>query len=410
MVTLQENTVQFNNNLFVSHNGGQLSSDSGLALMDELMDAFHFTQLSEEIITFNDNRKYCKHSNSKILKQLILQITAGYKADTSADILQYDPVLLTFASGESLASQPTISRFWDRTTEETIEDFQKLNQVLIDQARLVRNDTNLIIDLDSTHSDTFGNQELTDYNVHYGTTGYHPLVAFDGLTGDFLKATLRPGHQYTSNGVKEFLEPLLEHYNQAVPTTDILIRGDSGFATPDIYDLCEKSKNQYIIRLKSNRKLAHLAEEFLLYDDNHPWEEKEVYFRSVPYQSASWSEPRRVCIRSTREAGELLFSHAFIVTSFSENISPERVFETYKKRGTMENYIKEADRKSTRLNSSHVAISYAVFCLKKKKQKQNDSPVLRGVPPARRPYGQRPPGVLLRRGTRRTTFQQEPGG
>src|SRR5207253_9044088 len=29
------------------------------------------------------------------------------------------------------------------------------------------------------------------------------------------------------------------------------------------------------------------------------------------------------------------------------------------------------DRKSTRLNSSHVAISYAVFCLKKKKRKTN---------------------------------------
>src|SRR5690606_39811706 len=29
------------------------------------------------------------------------------------------------------------------------------------------------------------------------------------------------------------------------------------------------------------------------------------------------------------------------------------------------------DRKSTRLNSSHVKISYAVFCLKKKKQKQS---------------------------------------
>src|SRR5260221_2823604 len=28
----------------------------------------------------------------------------------------------------------------------------------------------------------------------------------------------------------------------------------------------------------------------------------------------------------------------------------------------------EADRKSTRLNSSHTVISYAVFCLKKKKQ------------------------------------------
>src|SRR5690625_5798898 len=30
------------------------------------------------------------------------------------------------------------------------------------------------------------------------------------------------------------------------------------------------------------------------------------------------------------------------------------------------------DRKSTRLNSSHVAISYAVFCLKKKKIKTNN--------------------------------------
>src|SRR5437870_12042987 len=29
------------------------------------------------------------------------------------------------------------------------------------------------------------------------------------------------------------------------------------------------------------------------------------------------------------------------------------------------------DRKSTRLNSSHVAISYAVFCLKKKTKKEN---------------------------------------
>src|SRR3712207_7391484 len=33
--------------------------------------------------------------------------------------------------------------------------------------------------------------------------------------------------------------------------------------------------------------------------------------------------------------------------------------------------IEEADRKSTRLNSSHANISYAVFCLKKKKTHTN---------------------------------------
>src|SRR3989454_8482988 len=34
-------------------------------------------------------------------------------------------------------------------------------------------------------------------------------------------------------------------------------------------------------------------------------------------------------------------------------------------------HMKRADRKSTRLNSSHLVISYAVFCLKKKKNTKN---------------------------------------
>src|SRR5690349_23456935 len=34
------------------------------------------------------------------------------------------------------------------------------------------------------------------------------------------------------------------------------------------------------------------------------------------------------------------------------------------------------DRKSTRLNSSHVEISYAVFCLKKKTKKNNDISII----------------------------------
>src|SRR2546430_4101448 len=38
-------------------------------------------------------------------------------------------------------------------------------------------------------------------------------------------------------------------------------------------------------------------------------------------------------------------------------------------RRTFEVMLKEGDRKSTRLNSSHSQISYAVFCLKKKKKK-----------------------------------------
>src|SRR5690554_778708 len=39
--------------------------------------------------------------------------------------------------------------------------------------------------------------------------------------------------------------------------------------------------------------------------------------------------------------------------------------------GTLMHLCKNGDRKSTRLNSSHVRISYAVFCLKKKKTQPN---------------------------------------
>src|ERR1039457_5088344 len=46
--------------------------------------------------------------------------------------------------------------------------------------------------------------------------------------------------------------------------------------------------------------------------------------------------------------------------------------------------IKTTDRKSTRLNSSHLVISYAVFCLKKKKNKQLTTAVGQSTAPASR--------------------------
>src|SRR5437764_12301654 len=39
----------------------------------------------------------------------------------------------------------------------------------------------------------------------------------------------------------------------------------------------------------------------------------------------------------------------------------------------VEDYVKDLDRKSTRLNSSHRCISYAVFCLKKKKKRKSSN-------------------------------------
>src|SRR5690625_931138 len=74
---------------------------------------------------------------------------------------------------------------------------------------------------------------------------------------------------------------------------------------------------------------------------------------------------------------EINVEKAFQVKLTDGDQKAEKVWTTTK---TVEEFLedneieleKNEDRKSTRLNSSHVAISYAVFCLKKKKKKKNN--------------------------------------
>src|SRR5437868_8148777 len=55
----------------------------------------------------------------------------------------------------------------------------------------------------------------------------------------------------------------------------------------------------------------------------------------------------------------------------AEDLHAHRSEFQYGRHGTPTTRALQEDRKSTRLNSSHVSISYAVFCLKKKKEKKN---------------------------------------
>src|SRR5437870_10194755 len=59
-------------------------------------------------------------------------------------------------------------------------------------------------------------------------------------------------------------------------------------------------------------------------------------------------------------------STLFPYTTLFRSIQGFDVLVCYGGDGTAMQIAAGADRKSTRLNSSHVAISYAVFCLKKK--------------------------------------------
>ena len=126
------------------------------------MDSLHFSELSEQYIEIEDKRLYHTHDNFSLMEQLIYQNIAGYSTDSSANLLKQDPVFKVVLDKSSLASQASLSRFWDRISEENISQLQDLNQPMIDKVRSARNTTEMIFDLDSTHSDTSEKQEKTD--------------------------------------------------------------------------------------------------------------------------------------------------------------------------------------------------------------------------------------------------------
>ncbi|AZV43790.1 IS1380 family transposase [Peribacillus asahii] len=342
MTTLTQKPLHFNRSIKLSNDGGALSSDTGELIFREFDEKIGFSQTIAKHLCLKDTRTYCIHENEQLLRQKIYQLIAGYHENDAADRLTHDPVFTQILGTPALASQPSLSRFFKRFDTQALDQLQAANQKLLDRVHHARQSKTLIFDLDSTHADTYGNQENSSYNTHYRTMSFHPLVVFDGLTGDFLKAQLRPGSVYTSNGVVDFMCPLIEHYNEVFPEKSYLVRGDSGFAVPELYELCEKESVYYIIRLKANAKLKALAEEL------HPTHEirdvsvTKSYVEESIYQASSWSKPRRIVIQSTRPAGELFFSHAFFVTSLGESFSPQAIVTSYQQRGTMENFIKEA--------------------------------------------------------------------
>ncbi|WP_040206374.1 IS1380 family transposase [Neobacillus jeddahensis] len=342
MATLPQLTLNFNRQIKLSNDGGTLSSDTGELIFREFDEKIKFSETLTKYLQLKDERLYFFHSNENLLRQKIYQIIAGYSEDDAADQLTNDPVFTQVIGTESLASQPSLSRFFARFDHESIEQLNQANQELLDKVHQIRDSKALIIDLDSTHADTYGKQESASYNSHYGTVGFHPLVAFDGMTGDFLKAQLRPGNVYTSNGVVEFIKPLILHYNEKFPAIIPFLRGDSGFAVPALYDLCEEESVYYVIRLKSNANLQRLADELHPASIPSDTTKTEIYYEETEYQAKSWSKPRKVIIQSVRPAGELFFTHSFFVTNLIDAFSPKNIVNAYKKRGTMENFIKEA--------------------------------------------------------------------
>lgn len=343
MDILNTTPLESNKQIKINFDGGDLSSDAGLLLIKEFVSKIGIDKVISRSFKTNDSALFRYHTDRENLLQMIYMIIAGYFEDDASDELTNDPVFKAILDKNNLASQPTVSRFFNRMDEDTLNQFLSIGRILRKKIYSISLPEAVILDLDSTLLDAYGNQEGRAFNYHYQANGYHPLVCYDGMTGDLIKIQLRDGTKYSCTGVVDFLQPILDEYLADYPSIKLLLRGDSGFATPELYKQCEENGTSYVIRLKENSVLREKAS-FLVDELDEITKDNKVdcavTYGEFMYQAGPWPYPRRVVCKVEKPKNQMVYMYTFIVTNMDS--SPEYLIRFYCKRGLMENFIKES--------------------------------------------------------------------
>jgi len=342
MNSLHEIQLFCNKKFKLNFNGGELSSDGGLLMIKEFLSAIGFEKLIEDTFKTTDTATFRKHKDHENLLQMIYQIFGTYYEDNCADEIKKDPVMSAILGKQALASQPTISRFFNRMDDSTLRQFDEIMRALRQKVYSIKMPEFVLFDIDTTLLPTYGKQEGEGFNYHYQAHGYHPVLCYDGLTGDLLRAVLRNGTDYCSKDSAEFMEPLISEYKKNYSSIRLYARGDSGFATPELYELFEKNDVKYAIRLKINNTLMTKAQEktdALMAVTKNNAVDYAVTYGEFMYKAGSWSKERRVIFKIEKPANQFTFMYTFIVTNMA--LLPCQVISYYCNRGRMENFIGE---------------------------------------------------------------------
>jgi Transposase DDE domain group 1 len=193
-----------------------------------------------------------------------------------------------------------------------------------------------VLDMDSSESPTYGEQEGSAYNGHFGCTCYHPLFVFNQL-GDVERCALRSGNVHSADGWRAVLEPVVVRYRGTEKR--LYFRGDAAFANPEMYEFLEAERIGYTIRLPTNSVLHRRIGYLLKRPVGRPPHEVRRYYASFTYQAQSWNKPRRVVAKVEWHPCELYGRVGFIVTHLARPVA--RVVAFCNQGGTAERYIKE---------------------------------------------------------------------
>jgi hypothetical protein len=306
----------------VDFSGGAVVSDAGLLAVRRLDRQLGVLAEAARRLPDPRNQLFVTHGGERILTQRVYQILGGYFDGNDAQQLRHDPLFQTVCDvppqeDNPLASGSTLNRFQHAYTRREakkpleerdvlfecraahLERIKQMNRYLVELFIRTRREPpqRIVLDFDATDDPTHGNQQLGLFDGYRKQYQYKPLLVFEGETGFPLGGHLRPGTAHDGWGTVDVLRDIVAQFRHKWPDVPILVRGDCGMASPEVYEYCESENLQYAFGYASNavlkrrtQLLLNLAEaRFDLY------EEKQPFFMSIPdYQAGSWSRPRTI--------------------------------------------------------------------------------------------------------------------
>jgi hypothetical protein len=331
--------------LTVDFLGGRLTSDGGWSWVAEADAVLNLSTTLAASLP-EHRRRRGRHSLRELLRQRLYQITAGYADQNDADALRRDP-LLKLVCGRlpddavNLASQPTFSR-WENSfsARDCYRLAEALGEVYVRERERMGPPTHIVLDFDGTDDPTHGTQEGSAYHGYFRQHMYHPLLVFDGETGQLITAILRPGTAHAGHGALAILRRIVARLRARWPDVTIELRADAGFAKPEIYAWCEAEGISYTIGLVANERLHRLAEPLVTQAQVTAAQTAGAKVRLLGetlYQAGTWDGPRRVIIKA--EVLTKGLNTRFVVTTRSDD--PDALYGWYTGRGETENWIKD---------------------------------------------------------------------